>query len=114
MMHKGGCFCGAVQVEVSGEPESMGYCHCQSCRSWSGGPVNAFTLWRPGRARHGWCRAYRHVPEDGSKPTAALHQMRWTFDDQSPSAGVDRRICKHAAVAELQTRPPCQLCRDST
>jgi hypothetical protein len=47
MMHKGGCFCGAVQVEVSGEPESMGYCHCQSCRSWSGGPVNAFTLWRP-------------------------------------------------------------------
>lgn len=25
----------------------MGYCHCQSCRSWSAGPVNAFTLWKP-------------------------------------------------------------------
>jgi hypothetical protein len=25
----------------------MGYCHCASCRSWSAGPVNAFTLWRP-------------------------------------------------------------------
>jgi len=25
----------------------MGYCHCASCRSWSGGPVNAFTLWKP-------------------------------------------------------------------
>jgi hypothetical protein len=25
----------------------MGYCHCSSCRSWSGGPVNAFTLWPP-------------------------------------------------------------------
>jgi hypothetical protein len=25
----------------------MGYCHCSSCRSWSGGPVNAFTLWKP-------------------------------------------------------------------
>jgi hypothetical protein len=25
----------------------MGYCHCRSCRSWSGGPVNAFTLWPP-------------------------------------------------------------------
>jgi len=25
----------------------MGYCHCQSCRSWSAGPVNAFTLWPP-------------------------------------------------------------------
>ena len=45
--HKGECFCGAVHVEVSGEPEAMGYCHCRSCRSWSGGPVNAFTLWKP-------------------------------------------------------------------
>jgi len=24
-----------------------GYCHCSSCRSWSAGPVNAFTLWNP-------------------------------------------------------------------
>jgi hypothetical protein len=25
----------------------MGYCHCDSCRHWSAGPVNAFTLWNP-------------------------------------------------------------------
>jgi hypothetical protein len=25
----------------------MGYCHCESCRSWSAAPVNAFTLWKP-------------------------------------------------------------------
>ena len=43
--HRGTCFCGAVEVEVSGEPAAMGYCHCASCRSWSAGPVNAFTLW---------------------------------------------------------------------
>lgn len=49
--HKGECFCGAVRVEVSGEPEGMGYCHCRSCRSWSGGPVNAFTLWKPTAVR---------------------------------------------------------------
>src|SRR5260221_625785 len=49
--HKGECFCGAVQIEVSGEPEGMGYCHCRSCRSWSGGPVNAFTLWKPDAVR---------------------------------------------------------------
>jgi hypothetical protein len=47
MTHKGSCFCGAVQIEVEGDPEAMGYCHCRSCRSWSGGPVNAFSLWRP-------------------------------------------------------------------
>jgi hypothetical protein len=49
--YSGECFCGAVQVEVSGEPEAMGYCHCRSCRSWSGGPVNAFTLWKPDAVR---------------------------------------------------------------
>jgi len=45
--HKGTCFCGAVEIEVTGDPEAMGYCHCESCRSWSAGPVNAFTLWKP-------------------------------------------------------------------
>lgn len=47
MTYAGECFCGAVKIEVSGDPAGMGYCHCQSCRSWSGGPVNAFSLWPP-------------------------------------------------------------------
>ncbi len=47
MPHTGSCFCGAVQLSVEGEPAGMGYCHCRSCRSWSGGPVNAFSLWPP-------------------------------------------------------------------
>ena len=47
VMHKGSCFCGAVEIEVRGEPEAMGYCHCQSCRFWSAAPVNAFSLWKP-------------------------------------------------------------------
>jgi hypothetical protein len=51
MSHSGSCFCGAVQIEVTGEPEAMGYCHCRSCRSWSGGPVNAFSLWKPENVR---------------------------------------------------------------
>jgi len=45
--YAGACFCGAVQFTVSGGPAAMGYCHCESCRSWSAGPVNAFTLWKP-------------------------------------------------------------------
>ena len=45
--YTGACFCGAVEIEVTGAPEGMGYCHCRSCRSWSAGPVNAFTLWKP-------------------------------------------------------------------
>ncbi|MFO1110830.1 MAG: GFA family protein [Bradyrhizobium sp.] len=51
MNHVGNCFCGAVEIEVRGAPEAMGYCHCRSCRSWSGGPVNAFSLWKPEAVR---------------------------------------------------------------
>ena len=50
-VYAGQCFCGAVQFEVSGAPVAMGYCHCESCRQWSAGPVNAFTLWQPASLR---------------------------------------------------------------
>jgi hypothetical protein len=49
--YRGSCFCGAVEIRVSGEPAAMGYCHCASCRSWSAGPVNAFSLWKPDAVR---------------------------------------------------------------
>lgn len=45
--YRGRCFCGAVELCVTGKPNVMGYCHCTSCREWSAGPVNAFTLWAP-------------------------------------------------------------------
>jgi hypothetical protein len=51
MTHTGQCFCGSVELEVVGEPAGMGYCHCSSCRSWSAGPVNAFSLWQPDAVR---------------------------------------------------------------
>ena len=47
--YRGSCFCGAVEFSLSGNPEAMAYCHCDSCRHWSAGPVNAFTLWQPDR-----------------------------------------------------------------
>jgi hypothetical protein len=50
-LYKGSCFCGGVEIEVSGEPAGMGYCHCGDCRSWSAGPVNAFSLWKPEQVR---------------------------------------------------------------
>ncbi|WP_404400482.1 GFA family protein [Pelagibacterium halotolerans] len=49
--HRGTCFCGRIEIEVTGTPEAMGYCHCASCRAWSAGPVNAFSLWKPESVR---------------------------------------------------------------
>ena len=46
-LYQGQCFCGTVRFTVSGDAVGMGYCHCNSCRHWSAGPVNAFTLWKP-------------------------------------------------------------------
>lgn len=45
--HVGGCYCGTVQIEASGEPLDMGYCHCNECRRYSTAPVSIFTLWKP-------------------------------------------------------------------
>lgn len=45
--YRGTCFCGAIEVTVTGDPVAMGYCHCNSCREWSAAPVNAFALWKP-------------------------------------------------------------------
>lgn len=45
MTYKSGCVCGAVEVELSGEPAVQAYCHCESCRSWLSAPVHAATLW---------------------------------------------------------------------
>lgn len=39
------CMCGAVQLELSGEPAVMAFCHCDSCRGWLGAPIHAASLW---------------------------------------------------------------------
>ena len=45
--YSGGCFCGAVEIEVSGRPALAGFCHCIDCARWAAAPVLAFNLWRP-------------------------------------------------------------------
>lgn len=40
-----GCICGAVELELSGEPNVQAYCHCGSCRGWLGAPIHGATLW---------------------------------------------------------------------
>ncbi len=35
----GGCMCGAVRYETTGESFGVIHCHCRSCRKHNGGPV---------------------------------------------------------------------------
>ena len=39
------CLCGAVQLEITGEPAVQAFCHCESCRGWLSAPVHAASLW---------------------------------------------------------------------
>lgn len=49
--YRAGCFCGGVELEVTGKPVFAGYCHCQDCQAWSAAPINAFSLWKSDNVR---------------------------------------------------------------
>jgi len=41
-VHSGQCMCGAVQIEVTGEPLWTASCHCSDCRAVTGADRSAF------------------------------------------------------------------------
>ena len=43
--YQAGCMCGAVQLEITGEPAVQAFCHCSSCRGWLSAPIHAAALW---------------------------------------------------------------------
>lgn len=38
---EGRCLCGAVRITANSMSGSVGACHCDTCRRWSGGPMMA-------------------------------------------------------------------------
>ncbi len=41
-LHTGRCLCGAVKLEVTGEPIWTAHCHCESCRRSTGSALATF------------------------------------------------------------------------
>ena len=87
--YKGACFCSAVEIEVTGRPNAMGYCHCRSCRSWSAGPVNAFTLWSPEAVKV--TKGHEHV--------ATYHKTEMSH----------RQFCRLCGGHLMTSHPPLQM-----
>ncbi len=89
MSHVGSCFCGAVELEVTGSPAAMGYCHCGSCRSWSAAPVTAFSLWEPEAIR----------VKAGAEHVATFQRTNFS----------QRRYCKKCGGHLMTDHPPLGL-----
>ena len=87
--YKGSCFCGAVDVAVTGAPVAEGYCHCQSCRSWAAAPVNAFTLWKPEAVKF----------TKGEENVAVFHKTETSY----------RKYCKLCGGHLMTFHPPFGL-----
>ena len=47
MSWSGGCLCGNVRYETSGEPIWVGHCHCRWCQKHSGSAFITFVLFDP-------------------------------------------------------------------
>ncbi len=64
---RGGCLCGAVRYEASGEPYNVTHCHCEDCRKCAGAPFVTWASFRRNNFRftHGapreiaWARRIR-------------------------------------------------------
>jgi len=103
MDHVGPCLCGAVEVTAAGSPEAMGYRHCRSCRSSSGGPVDAFSLWQPDAVRVTKGAEQVALCQARDERTQILREMRRASDDQSSPAQPGRRFA--ATIPTLAFTP---------
>ena len=110
--YTGHCFCGAVELRVVGKPEAMGYCHCTSCRTWSAGPVNAFTLWAPTAVTitRGADQA-RFVQQDPQQHSQVVPSVRRAPPDRASRLQAHRCVCRDAAGSSVRARGTRQLQR---
>jgi hypothetical protein len=105
-VYKGACFCGAVQLTVTGAPAAVGYCHCESCRTWSAAPVNAFTLWQPGAVRV--TRGADNIGTYNKTPRSARKWCKTAAATSSPSIriGISPTSTRRSSPT-FRTSPAC-------
>ena len=63
--HEGGCLCGEVRFEVSGQPEFSGVCHCRYCQLRSGSALGVSVFFQKQNLRitRGTLKSYKFKTE---------------------------------------------------
>ena len=67
----GGCLCGAVRYECSGDADAASYCHCDDCKKATGGPYTVGVLVEAAKLRivRGQVKGYTTIADSGRKIT---------------------------------------------
>jgi hypothetical protein len=60
----GGCHCGAIRYEASGDAITHALCHCSDCRRHAGAPMVGWTMYQEGAVRvtKGTPKTYKSSP----------------------------------------------------
>ena len=68
---QGGCLCGAVRYEATGDSEDASYCHCDDCKRATGGPYTVGVLVKLAQLRiiSGQVKGYTTIADSGRKIT---------------------------------------------
>ncbi len=68
---KGKCLCGAVNYELTSQPQDAYYCHCRDCQYLSGSPFHVLGIVERGSVNliSGELSEYKHLAQDGSGMT---------------------------------------------
>ncbi|QBR01845.1 GFA family protein [Paraburkholderia pallida] len=62
------CLCGAVTVDLIGEPAALANCHCQTCRDFYGTSMLSATAWAPDSvATNGALQVFQHPHKQMSR-----------------------------------------------
>jgi hypothetical protein len=91
VIRKGSCLCSAVQFEVTGEPFTMTYCHCESCRRWVSAPVMGGCLFHTDKV----------LITEGAE--------NLTLFKTSASTGSHRKFCRTCGSALFNEHPDIEM-----
>ena len=85
---RGACLCGAVTLDVSGDPDAMRAeltaCHCDPCRTWTGAVLWGFDAPRDAVVVTGAVATYRSSDFARRAWCPACGTQLWFADDDGP------------------------------
>ncbi len=110
-MLSGGCYCGAIRYEATGEPFNATNCHCSICRGTTGAPFVSWFSVRPHAFRIVRGKPERfHSSETGVRGFCRRCGTQLTFQ----MSGLDEIDITTASLDDPEQVPPSDNVRTSS